>query len=268
MARIDLPQSRLKARKRRRRVRLGIVLAVFVLLVFGVLVGLSYAPFLRVTAVAVSGAQTADPAAIQKIAAEHMAGAYGYVFAKNNIFLYPKAAIAAALMAQYPQFKSVEVSAKDFHTVAVAVDERQPAARWCGTTCFVMDEDGVVYAADQGAATSSPWVSYSGGAEGKLPWQYLPAEQFKALFALVGALSQTEPGNPVVQVAVDSNNDVRAYFKNNFVLMFSLNDESGDIFERFTLALKSAPFAGKTLGDFEYLDLRFGDKLYYKLKGQ
>ena len=55
-------------------------------------------------------------------------------------------------------------------------------------------------------------------------------------------------------------------FADNFTLIFTLVDQGGDVFERLTLALTSGPMAAHKLGDFQYLDLRFGDKLYYKLK--
>ena len=55
-------------------------------------------------------------------------------------------------------------------------------------------------------------------------------------------------------------------FASGFVLKFALSDAGGDVFERFSLALAAEPFLGRSLSDFLYLDLRFGDKLYYKLK--
>jgi hypothetical protein len=67
-------------------------------------------------------------------------------------------------------------------------------------------------------------------------------------------------------VSVDNNNDVEATFGSGFVLKFALDDAQGDVFERFSLALTSDPFKNKQLSNFAYLDLRFGDKLYYKLK--
>jgi len=49
---------------------------------------------------------------------------------------------------------------------------------------------------------------------------------------------------------------------------FAVADAAGDTFERFSLALGAGPFLEHPLSDFAYLDLRFGDKLYYKLKKQ
>jgi len=45
-----------------------------------------------------------------------------------------------------------------------------------------------------------------------------------------------------------------------------VSDSGADVLERIALALQSEPFAKRSLTDFAYLDLRFGDKLYYKLK--
>ena len=56
-------------------------------------------------------------------------------------------------------------------------------------------------------------------------------------------------------------------FVNGFVLKFALNDQAGDIFERFSLALDSAPFGAHQLSEFEYLDLRFGGQVMKNVAG-
>lgn len=267
MARIDLPQSQSRTRKRRKRVWVVLAAVVALAALAGGLIALARAPFLQITAVTVSGARADASGAIEALARERLADYYLYIFPKNNVFLYPREGISEALARAYPQFKSVDVHATDFHTVSVAVVERQPAAEFCPAhgVCYLMDEDGVIYAPE---STSTPsFVSYVADAAVRaLPQQFLTPERFRSLAALVGALSQSEPGDLVRKVAVDDDGDVLVYFQNGFLLLFDLADESGDVFERFGLALKSDPFKGRTLGDFEYLDLRFGDKLYYKLK--
>ena len=275
MARIDLPVSKLRARRRRRRALLAGALVFVVLVLAAGAVWLAHAPFVRVVSVEVSGAQSVASSTIEEYVRSQMAGDYLWLFPRDNIFLYPRRAIEAGLLARYPALRSVDVHAADFRTVAVAAVERQPAALWCPTGatqegCFYMDEDGVVYS--PAPDFSSPvYVSYEGALAPSAQAgarQYLAPADFQSLSALAGALGQKEPDDPVRTVVVDDSRDVRVYFQNDFVLIFNLKDDGGDIFERFTLALASDPFKGKSLGDFEYLDLRFGDKLYYKLKGQ
>jgi len=268
MARVDLPQSRLRTRRRRRRWFLGGGVAFLCLLVLGGLAWLSRAPFLRVTSVQVVNAQALASSTIAQFAWDQMSGAYGWLFARNNIFLYPRQTISQQLLLQNPGLRAVDVHAQDFHTVVIKVTERTPVALWCDTDCYYMDEQGLVYAAapQDGAPT---YISYQGPvATTTEPGlrQYLTTEEFQSLAALMAALAQTMPDNPVGQVVVDDNLDTRVYFQNDFLLIFNLKDDGGDIFERFTLALSSDVFKGKTVADFEYLDLRFGDKLYYKLK--
>lgn len=261
MARILPHESRLKARRRRRRARLLFYIGLLAVLLLAGSVAFSRASFLRITAVEINGTKTVPQNEVEQEVREKLLGSYLYLFPKNNILLYPQKGIEKSLQSSYGEFKSVEVRAKDFHTLAVSVIERDPKAIWCPSVnsalseCFLMDEEGVPYA---GAPRSGglTYVEYRGGLGGR----------FAALSALVEALSQKEQDNPVRQVVVEENGDARAYFQKNFLLIFSLKDGGGDIFERFSLALQSEPFKNRELSDFEYLDLRFGDKLYYKLK--
>jgi hypothetical protein len=66
-------------------------------------------------------------------------------------------------------------------------------------------------------------------------------------------------------VYVDENYDVYAFASNGFELIYPLS-EASNVYTKFQLAMQADVFSKHPLSDFEYLDLRFGDKLYYKLK--
>ncbi len=273
MARVELPESRLRARKRRRRVRFFIISVAFVLLVLSGLVGLTYLSSLQIKNVAISGAQTLSSSTVEAFVRERLAGEYWYVFSKSNIFLYPKQQIAADLIKAYPVLASADVHADDFQSIAVNVVEREPKALWCPSDasgqvfpCFFMDENGIVYG-DAPTFSEPVYLSYYGSTTSNaLPKQFLMPPEFQALTALVDALAQKISDSDITAVEIDKNKDVSVRFVNGFILRFALSDAGGDIFERFSLALTSEPMKAHKLGDFEYLDLRFGDRLYYKLK--
>lgn len=250
------------------------------MLFFGVVLGavllvagfafLSRASFWQITNVAVSGTLTVSSSALKGAVEEHVAGTYLYLFAKDNILLYPKHSLVAALMTAYPSLRAVEVRAHDFNTLAVDVIEREPKALWCAedaphAACKYIDEEGTVYALAQGQAADAAFVRYWGKQEGALPWVYIAPSYFRSLTALVDALAQKESEDAIVGVYVDVHDDVEVLFESGAKLYFVLSEEGGDVFERYLLALASEPFAGRRLADFEYLDLRFGDRLYYKL---
>lgn len=249
--------------------RLGLVVLGSALVLVGVLVAASHIPALLIDTVTVVGAESVASSTVRANINELLRGFYIHALPKRNIFLYPQERIEESLMRAYPAFASVDAYAVDFSTIAINIVERNPRALWCQEgKCFFMDENGMVYA-DSPIFSEPIYISYSGAAEGRsLPKQYLTPTQFQSLAALVDAIAQRLPEEQVKGVHVDAAGDVRIFFESGFILLFALRDEGGDIFERFTLALTAEPLTTHTLPSFEYLDLRFGDKLYYKLKGE
>ncbi len=273
MARVELPESRLRARKRRRRLSVLVFSLVIILLALSGLVGLTYWSSLQIKNVAISGAHTLPSSTVEAFVRDRLAGEYWYAFSKSNIFLYPRRQITTDLIQAYPVLASADVHAVDFHTIAVNVVERSPRALWCTSSdsapsvhCFFMDENGIVYG--EAPRFSEPvYLSYYGSTTGSaLPKQFLTPPEFQALSALVDALAQKVSESAIAAVEVDANRDVSVRFANEFTLRFALSNAGGDVFERFSLALTSEPMTAHKLSDFQYLDLRFGDKLYYKLK--
>jgi hypothetical protein len=276
MARVELPASRVRSRRRKRFVIFISIVFGCLLLIFAGLVWLSHASFLRITTITVSGEQTISEASVQAVVQNQLAGSYGYLFARDNIFLYPKGRIEAALPAAMTVIASVEVHAVNFHTIAVSIVERQPKALWCGestdassSSCLLLDQNGVAYDPADPLAQTSTYKRYFGVlSASSTPAQYLTPSSFSSLSALVDTLAQSQPQDSIASVFVDPNNDVHVTFGSGFTLLFALSADGGDVYSPFMLALQSDPFTGHTIGDFEYLDLRFGDRLYYKLKGQ
>ena len=207
---------------------------------------------------------------IEAFVKKRLEGSYIGLFPRNSIFLYPQSGIEADLLKEYPELHRADVHAVDFRSIAVELGERHPVALWCteGGSCSLMDENGVIYA--PAPLFSEPvYIEYRGPAQATTHSelsQYLSPDQFQSLSALASALADKIADDPVRRVSVDDARDVRVELASGFRLTFALSQDAGDIFERFSLALESEPFKGKKLSDFEYLDLRFGDKLYYREK--
>lgn len=273
MARAALPKSKLKIRRRRQKVRVLIVMFGIILLCIASLAALTYLPFWRITSVTVVGSESVPGRNIESVAKAEMRGAYFSLISKNNSFLYPKERIVSELRSRYPALSGVELRRQNLQTLVVEVSEYSAYALWCGesvassSSCLLMDGAGSAY----GSAVSfggSSYVRYYGAlSTTTLPRKYLP-EEFRALRALQSELEKKVPGDTLSSVSVDSYKDVRAEWRSGFELLFSLTHEGAEILERFELALLAEPFVNNPLSSFEYLDLRFGDKLYYKLKSE
>jgi hypothetical protein len=276
-----ISESRLRARRRKRFLIRSILVSVGFVLFIGGLVALLWAPFWRVQQVNVSGADDISPA-IQQFAQQELAGHFFLLFPKNNILLYPKQGIEQGLLATYPTLASVSVQGESLKAIDIRVVEHQPTAQWCTfsamamqdeststvpSACWYMDQNGLVYMSAPMGDKNGLVTFTSSSSPSTLPWQFLTPVQFQSLSALVASILKEKVQNDsLLSVEIDENNDVHLQFADGFVLLFSLEDASGDIYNRLSLALTADVFANHPLSDFEYLDLRFGDKLYYKLK--
>lgn len=158
MARVQLGESRLKARRLRRRV----VMSIFVLSLLLVFVGGWWrCPGPRLCASlqcrSVGCEQQIKKRLSKRCGKSLQAATCTYLL--SRIFLYPQQTIAEKLQ-NFSTIKTVTVQAEDFRTILVGVVERHPAALWCGdsassTGCYFLDENGLAYA---------PAALYSGDA--------------------------------------------------------------------------------------------------------
>ena len=269
-------QKRLPLRARRRRVRAGIVFLVLLLIAAAIYAvhWVSYLPALNVSQVIVAGTETLPPQLVQTFVESKLNdGSYRF-FSRSNIFLYPKTAIEQGAVAFFPRIKSAVVSRPSLfsRTVVVTVEERQPYARWCISTdeCFQMDATGFVFASADASTTPSsifaePYV-FSGALAGEPVGQVFIPGRLRGLLALLTVLQQQDGLTPL-RVSVVSGQDFSVDFQEGFSLKASFGADAGTLARNLKLVLDSDALAGKEF-QIEYVDLRFGNKAYFKLKGE
>jgi len=273
MARVQLPESRLRSRKRRRFFAILGLWLFLILLLAGTLVGVLYLPHWRVATINVAGVEGTEKQAVEQTIRAQLAGRYLKIVPRDNVLIYPQSTVVAELLKKFPTFAHVEVKAKTLRSLAVEVTKRTQKAVWCGESatnqapCLLLDGRGVAYEPSPDFEGDVYTTYYGALAPGTLPRQYLTENTFNSLAALVVALEDQQQVH-IASVAVDEAGDARLSFINGFQVFFVLSNGGGDVFERFGLALQAAPFKDRPVTDFEYLDLRFGDRLYYKLKGE
>ncbi len=270
MAPRALPVSKLRTRRKKRRLLLAATIIVGLLILVAGLIGLAWLPFVRIHTLEVEGASSVATDVIENIVRADLTGSVALVLPKNSTFLFPESVIQKHLLEKFAAIESVQVQRKNLHTINVSVVERTTTALWCGKShetaspCFLLDKGGAAYA-PAADFSGEVYVKYYGPTTGSTVKQFLKPEEFYALSSLVGTLrAQIKDDAPARVEAV--NGEVRITFESGFTLIYMLKDDGADVMERFMLALKADPFLHHTIADFSYLDLRFGDKLYYRQK--
>jgi hypothetical protein len=157
-------QSEKSIRKRRKRFITGAVL--FVVAVGSVITALVLffrADFVTIQSIQVSGPNGAAlsmvvPADVQTIVEKDLAAHLFFFFSKDSLFLYPKNAIRAELLKEFPPIASIDFSSSGSFlgfgrniSLHIVITERTPTALACtdghaSQKCFYMDASGFVYA--------------------------------------------------------------------------------------------------------------------------
>lgn len=269
----------LPLRSRRRRARAAAALALFLLVgaaTWGVGY-LSYLPRFTVQEIAVRGAEDLPPRLIRYYAETVLYDGSYHFLSRANVLLFPREEIEHSLASFFPRVKSARIERSSLLATAatVAIEEREPFALWCkpplpdGTpdACYQMDNEGVVFAVAPESATSSARYIFGGGlVVGKEPvGQTFASSHLPGLSALLAELGQA--GLHPLGATVENDQDFIVPFAEGFTLKASFGKEPSALTRDLQLVLSSDPLRGKE-DQIEYADLRFGNKVYYKLKGE
>jgi len=275
-------------RSRRRRTRALIVLGVVVAagaLVWGVSWA-SYLPRFSIQTVSVAGADDIPAPLIQKFVGTQLYdGSYPFL-SRTNVFLFPRAAIEKAIVAYFPRISTAKISRASLlaQAIQVTVSERQPYARWCPSTllgaggngsCYLIDESGFVFAA---AATSTFGIETAYVFTGALATSSHQSNIYPAPIGatflpghLTGMLTFLtrlgQAGFPAQGVGVENDQDFSVHLTQGFDIRASFGEDVDGVVRNLQLVLSSNPLNGKA-SDLQYIDLRFGNRVYYKLKGE
>lgn len=270
-----VPPSRL-ARGRRSRRRLAFAAwGGACLLLFGGLVVAANLPALQVGAVVVEGNEVTSDSELEKIVRQNLSGSYFALFPRTNILLYPKKAIEQAIEKEVARVSSASVVLKDGGLLSLIVKEREPSALWCEgeydandpvpSPCYFIDNDGLIYGLAPvftGNVYLRFWGIHGGNPTGL---QLLELAAYREMAYLLETLPKfsLEPTDVVFN---NQNADVTVHLKGEARLLFTRKQSLGEVLENLDSVLSSEPLGGREALELDYIDLRFGNKIYFRLK--
>lgn len=270
-------RSSLRSKKFQERKRKVLILKVFLAfaLLFALLSGVLYGlhrPEVTIQNIGVVGEDVIPAQAITTLAREVLTGNYFWIIPRSTIFFYPRGAIEAALPRVYPKIKEASTSFKNLTTIEIVVEERQPFALWCGENrlegaipkCFFLDETGFIY----GPApdfTGDVYFHYYGSLPKSDPvgQHFLSQEEFSRLSFFFIAL--VERGINARDFAVRDDTDYEFYLDNGIQVLFAREQDLTLLLQNLESVLISEKLKNVDLATVEYIDLRFGNKVFYKM---
>ncbi len=268
--------KRLIERKRRLFLFKSIAI-IFALIVF---VGLSswvlYRPFMQIDEIIVNGNNVISDSEIIDIIKENTTGKYLFLFPRSNIFIYPENKIKALILTSFRQIKSVDIVRSGFQTLYIEIKEQRPYALWCifdsskneqvQDNCYFLNKGGLVFSKAPNFTGNVFFRFYGGlGSTNPIGKYYL---KVNSEFNRVDILINSIKGLGIVPIELHplEDSDMELYMEDGSKVLFTKEQSSSEVFNNLKIILESETFKNKNMENVEYIDLRFGDKVYFKLK--
>lgn len=246
-----------------RQIIVGLMIAAFFgMLIVSVWYGSRVDAF-TITNVTVSGGETIEHSEIERVAREHIAGAYLKVVPKAFAFTYPHETLVQTLKAM-PRVKDVSVVRKGGTELHIEFSEYEPQALWCAeadmNNCYFLDDSGYAFSKAPGLVGGSFLRVVAIGKQPEEhatpfnPDEYTRVIELKEKFAAAKWF--------VKRADIDTAGDAFLTIVDGGEFKVSLKQPADETVSNLITVLGSEQFTHIKPGNFEYVDLRFGSKVF------
>ena len=241
--------------------KIGLPVVFFVGLIF-----ISRAGFLQIKNFQIKGAETLSTENIKDTALKLTYGKWLFLIPKSNIVLFNKDKLASALMANFPRIEKVDVSKQFFgQDVNLSIVERKESFLWCSEAdgCFSMTQDGLVFASSDVALAESGKVIFKGVLEGNpLMKNFATPQEMQNYLKMI----ETFKNAKVVVADINVESADKAVVKTNVGdVIFNPEETNLSISAQNAMLLINEIKSKNPSAHFNYIDTRFGNKMFYKL---
>ncbi|MEJ0002108.1 MAG: hypothetical protein WDN09_02960 [bacterium] len=241
---------------------------------------LSRLPKFNISTIAVAGNTVIETDDIKAVVQADLAGHYLWVFPKTNFLLYPKHTIETDLAERFKRAKDISVNTKLLKILDVKLFEREALYTWCGdepsTTveqCYFMDDTGYIF--DKAPYFSGnvyfKFYGHPSGSTDQPLGTYYMSDSLGRLLAFRDTLKSL--GIKIASLEVDDGQEGAFYLSTAAArpdapkILFKTDGDFNKMAENLQTALATEPLKSdfaKKYALLSYVDLRFGNKVYYK----
>lgn len=264
-----------KKKREKFLIKIGLVFLLLALIFVG-LVFLSRMQRFRISNVDFTGGLLISPDEIKTETQNFLGGNYFWFFPKNNRFLYAHDDLENFLKGRFKRIDTISIYTVDNQTIRITIKERGLYALWCEgqpgdgspEKCYFMDNNGVVFSESPTFSGDAyfKYYGYMGNEVNPIGMTYLGSiDFFHDLSAFVERVKNTSV-RPVYCVAKDSKqfdlilSDGGKVYVDGSVPFSKSNDNLEALLKNLSSATTTRDL------NIDYIDLRFGNKLFYKLK--
>ena len=261
----------LRKRRKKRLIITGII-CVSVVLFVALIAYIFHRPQIRIHDIELSGEVLLTKDEVKEETLYYLNGSYLWLFPKDSFFLYPKGSLENFLREHFQRIDTISISKKDWQTITIKITERKPFAIWCSgdpisNNCFFMDVNSTIFSQAPNFSGDA-YFKYYGllNTDSPIGMEYIAST---TVFTQISQFAQNVKDigiHPQYIVAKDQG-QFSVILSGGGEIYFDVKEPVEKLTENLVSLLKSPDL--KPNGDnlpVQYIDLRYGNKLFYKLK--
>jgi hypothetical protein len=271
----DFLKSQAVSRRRRKRrfVRLYLFVLLLVVLIIGIVMLLRL-DRLQIRNVVVTGNITTSETEIEEFVNKIIDSNYLFVIPKRNSLIYPADTITASIKGNFLRVAEVSLNTESFEYLNVKITERKAVAKWCNPVdCYVIDDNGYAFSKYDESLSNSLQVgellAFTGmdesiGSE-PLGKNIIPKDMVTKFLELKATIETF--GLKAKELEYRSKDEIVFKIDGSGRIILNERRPFEESMNNLKTVLNSDIFKGK-LESMDYIDTRFGNKVFYKFKNQ
>lgn len=257
------------------------IVAIFVILCGGFILGILRNESFQITGVSVSGTETFSDQVISDAVYAYLSGNYAKVIPRSTTILFSKNTLEQWLKREFPIIDFAYVTFTEPQSIHITLKEKEPDVVWCftGNECGFVDSVGVVYGRapefSEGVYTTFSREQSSTLHE-SLGKQIITADDLVRFKNLFQQLQSTDI--IISRVVFLENSDIAftieklfdRYPKDGVAILGTIGQDDQIFLRDVQVGLTHDVFKKQYLQspkNLEYIDLRFPGKVFYKFIG-
>jgi len=238
------------------------------LLIIGLLFGISaFSKYskLQISNILVKGNRQISSDEIESLAREKIEGNYGrFLLSKSNIFLYPKFSIEKNLFNRFSSIEEIDIDFENLNSISIEVKEYEPIALWCGDICYLVNGKGKIFI-EEPLINNNQFIKFYGGIEGDpLRQDYISEKVFNDLMHFSILLRRLDI--TATSITTDDSRNFTVKTKAGANILIESDDDVLLTFDNLQTVITQDAINKAQFGNIDYIDLRAGNKVFYKLK--
>lgn len=261
------------------------------ILLFSGLIYLSNASYFKVNDVSINDLKFSNKSDIEKLVKENISGRHLGIFSRSNIFLIPRLKIERDIKNNHASISAIDISISGLNKIELEIEEFVPSAKWCDidvdsapnpnhvnsgdissipkvlndyySDCYLMTSDGVIFSKDFNL--DGDFIKTFGYINSDpIRQNFSNPKTFRDLIDFVKLLRRL---NIEANEIWTTNGEVYAIVtKDKVKLYIDSEDDIVSVFNNLQTVIERDAINQAQFNNIDYIDLRFGNRVFYKLK--